>query len=991
MAEKVGLMELSEENIVMLRDKFREEIASLEGCLEEEKTAPESDAGKIEEIQIAIQQSQELLLELEEALTSFREASQLQQPLAPSQVATFAYFGFAVSDVDSEEHGREARDENNLDVDEEEDENEDDDYDYDDDDDAVPSDPRILENSFSANGAREHMLLEELEEPEDEGGSAPLPIPFRSAVPSKPHQREEESCVVAPEATARDQFLNLAISGCLTSSTPRGNPHQSDPTAPTQVVMESSASTEAPPATRASSTEVSVRKPPLSELDPNAHRPLKTQPSAKSLLTVDGSHAAKSGLPSTRRAASIEEEVSNRIEQLVQSKWEEKLADAKAEMEAKFRQEGLVSKQEMEAAVEHRVRAVLETRGTALLREMVEHRFAQKVEERVARERKEIYKEVESRVQERLGETAFSRDDLEAQVEIRSQQKVKALLPSLVDQRVEEIVELRVRERVSAQTRELMQQVAHVSAELIAAREQCRVLQNTPSEEAAQLQAELKHCQAINERQQKHIQQLQQRHVLQKGTVEVLKGKEEASRSIVESAKQMAHALQDTKLLLKQERDAQTRVTTEERAKWMQFVERHLENIEKAQSTGADDRVETLVKECERELHRLQALQDDLRSSVHHAKEVAVSVEDGLNLAEELSGPSIRYTCGDSHQDPLDVAIAEVLNSIPCSIVIEMQKLGKGEYFIDKKCSLRLVRGEVMVKRASALNGWERLSRYIADLYAPFLHPVDDSPDGLLPMAAAAAGTDRPSNAGQPLALMGAGDSDGAQLSSLLQMHQILQQQLYREQLHQAVQKQKLDWGSPPATRRSVAAGAATSTKRSAGRSASPSHPSASLLAMLSSARTPAHHHHHHHRQSNVVPDDTPADARTGNGYASLLHHSLRPTRSTSRSKPSMSKSQTTSLRGCKSNARPPAQVRKSSNPSPSASPSGSRRVSSNGSETSASVSPPTVADFGPSDLDLESLSPTLWMESPQARTQAGDLFQRTRSGSYGGVMMRRG
>eukprot|EP00993_Chasmostoma_nieuportense_P001842 NODE_2688_length_1119_cov_18.969758_g2565_i0.p2 GENE.NODE_2688_length_1119_cov_18.969758_g2565_i0~~NODE_2688_length_1119_cov_18.969758_g2565_i0.p2 ORF type:complete len:179 (-),score=60.60 NODE_2688_length_1119_cov_18.969758_g2565_i0:95-631(-) len=103
--------------------------------------------------------------------------------------------------------------------------------------------------------------------------------------------------------------------------------------------------------------------------------------------------------------------------------------------------------------------------------------------------------------------------------------------------------------------------------------------------------------------------------------------------------------------------------------------------------------------------------------------------------------------------DALDVAVAEVLNLLHCPVSLDVYKLGEGEYHLDRKCVLRLVRGEVLVRRSHA--GWERLDKYLAELYEPFLPAMPNIPD------------------------------ETQQLQSLLQTHHQLQQQLHMEQSNQ--------------------------------------------------------------------------------------------------------------------------------------------------------------------------------------------------------------
>ncbi|KAJ9435048.1 hypothetical protein DIPPA_05041, partial [Diplonema papillatum] len=81
-------------------------------------------------------------------------------------------------------------------------------------------------------------------------------------------------------------------------------------------------------------------------------------------------------------------------------------------------------------------------------------------------------------------------------------------------------------------------------------------------------------------------------------------------------------------------------------------------------------------------------------------------------------------------QDPgdamLDAAVAETLNALECPVAVDCHKVRPGEYFLDRKLSLRLVSGVVYAKRPQA-PGYERFSDYLKRLYAPFIHNFDIS------------------------------------------------------------------------------------------------------------------------------------------------------------------------------------------------------------------------------------------------------------------------
>eukprot|EP00755_Sulcionema_specki_P015774 Sspe_Gene.9885::Locus_3321_Transcript_1_3_Confidence_0.333_Length_1927::g.9885::m.9885 len=92
------LQELTEENLLLKKDKFLGEIESLESALFNVVNDDDGDAASaIAELSSAVKSSQEIYQCLEGALEAFREAQQMRRRFSAEELDTFKYFGFDVA------------------------------------------------------------------------------------------------------------------------------------------------------------------------------------------------------------------------------------------------------------------------------------------------------------------------------------------------------------------------------------------------------------------------------------------------------------------------------------------------------------------------------------------------------------------------------------------------------------------------------------------------------------------------------------------------------------------------------------------------------------------------------------------------------------------------------------------------------------------------------------------------------------------------------
>ena len=94
-------------------------------------------------------------------------------------------------------------------------------------------------------------------------------------------------------------------------------------------------------------------------------------------------------------------------------------------------------------------------------------------------------------------------------------------------------------------------------------------------------------------------------------------------------------------------------------------------------------------------------------------------VEAALQRHEEHREVQHTYAATDD-TDPLDVAVTRVLNDLKCPVRIHLEYQNRGEYMADRLLKLRLVDGEVMIRKKSGL---EPLQEYLERLYAQFFQP----------------------------------------------------------------------------------------------------------------------------------------------------------------------------------------------------------------------------------------------------------------------------
>jgi len=72
----------------------------------------------------------------------------------------------------------------------------------------------------------------------------------------------------------------------------------------------------------------------------------------------------------------------------------------------------------------------------------------------------------------------------------------------------------------------------------------------------------------------------------------------------------------------------------------------------------------------------------------------------------------------DDPEDPVDVAVANTLHSLNCPVQIDIERIGGGDYFCDKRITVKLgPKGEALVRNGA---NFITLSAYLKRLYAPF-------------------------------------------------------------------------------------------------------------------------------------------------------------------------------------------------------------------------------------------------------------------------------
>lgn len=106
----------------------------------------------------------------------------------------------------------------------------------------------------------------------------------------------------------------------------------------------------------------------------------------------------------------------------------------------------------------------------------------------------------------------------------------------------------------------------------------------------------------------------------------------------------------------------------------------------------------------EREILRLKQSLSDIQGGENDSE--FTEKDQRLQKYAEMQLMELENSSFDFHQrnvyrpefdnDPLDYAVAEVLSSLQCPVRIEIERLGPGEYQMDRKLKLRLINGDVM-------------------------------------------------------------------------------------------------------------------------------------------------------------------------------------------------------------------------------------------------------------------------------------------------------
>ncbi|EFC49492.1 predicted protein [Naegleria gruberi] len=107
---------------------------------------------------------------------------------------------------------------------------------------------------------------------------------------------------------------------------------------------------------------------------------------------------------------------------------------------------------------------------------------------------------------------------------------------------------------------------------------------------------------------------------------------------------------------------------------------------------------------------------EDESSSKEISNETLHALQSELQtVADELS--EINYFPSDPDDD-IDNAVTRTLESLECPVTIEIERIGYGEYYLDRKLYIKLgPKGEPLVKNG---NGFITLTSYVKRLYAPF-------------------------------------------------------------------------------------------------------------------------------------------------------------------------------------------------------------------------------------------------------------------------------
>ncbi|KAF0977739.1 hypothetical protein FDP41_003061 [Naegleria fowleri] len=107
--------------------------------------------------------------------------------------------------------------------------------------------------------------------------------------------------------------------------------------------------------------------------------------------------------------------------------------------------------------------------------------------------------------------------------------------------------------------------------------------------------------------------------------------------------------------------------------------------------------------------------EDDQHLELNESDITAFNEE--LNELEDGQYGELQYNSSDPN-DEIDIAVVNALNNLKCPVPIEIERIGPGEYFCDRKIVVKLgPNGEALVKNG---NSFLTLSSYIKRLYAPF-------------------------------------------------------------------------------------------------------------------------------------------------------------------------------------------------------------------------------------------------------------------------------
>eukprot|EP00760_Papus_ankaliazontas_P034078 PhM_4_TR694/c0_g1_i1/m.97499 len=362
------------------------------------------------------------------------------------------------------------------------------------------------------------------------------------------------------------------------------------------------------------------------------------------------------------------------------------------------------------------------------------------VQRRVEEARREMNKEMEAKMATALSgyiERALGdrlKDQTESVVEGRVQQRVDEIMKGELSGALAAKVNKEVQERCEEARAQIRReydakyvtwqkqnsQAVHRLRELEEALESQRhEYAQQLEDEKRKMERELRECEAArvateleNERLRKVLHENQDKH--------------NASQADQRQIKELCTTLEQMRARQSQSHT----VSLEMRREWLSFVEGEVlrENADlREQLEGAAADAHAAREHTNFELHALlgevNALKTKSNDDAHDQGDRSVvedaqrRVSEALSALDALDQPVV-YTSSEPG-DALDEAVTHTLTQLSLPFPVEIRKLGSGgAYKIDKRVQLRLVNGEVMVKRS---NGYETLVRYLLQLYNPLL------------------------------------------------------------------------------------------------------------------------------------------------------------------------------------------------------------------------------------------------------------------------------